>query len=53
MDFKNEKILVFLLASIHTGEDEQIEIPHHIPMDNYIQEAEILYHWPQAEKETG
>lgn len=35
-----------------TMEDDQIEIPHHIPVDSYIQETEILYHWALADKEA-
>lgn len=33
-------------------EDEPIEIPHNIPVDGYIQEAEILYHWALADKDA-
>ncbi|MCX6579370.1 MAG: hypothetical protein NT166_04240, partial [Candidatus Aminicenantes bacterium] len=35
-----------------TMEDDQIEIPHNIPVDSYIQEAEILYHWALVDKDA-
>jgi len=31
--------------------DDQIKIPKNIPLGNYIQEAENLYHWCQDDKE--
>jgi hypothetical protein len=43
-DLKSEALM--------TSKDEQIEIPHHIPVDSYIQEAEILYHWAQPDKDA-
>ena len=33
-------------------ENDQIKTPHHIPVAVYIQEADLLYHWCQADKEA-
>ncbi len=38
--------------AISTIEDSQIKTPHHIPVGVYIQEADALYHWAQADKEA-
>jgi hypothetical protein len=38
--------------AISTIEESQIKTPHHIPVDVYIQEADTLYHWVQADKEA-
>jgi hypothetical protein len=38
--------------TISTIEDSQIRTPHHIPVGIYIQEADTLYHWVQADKEA-
>lgn len=32
-------------------EKHKIKIPHHIPVDVYIQEADSLYHWCRVDKE--
>lgn len=37
---------------ISSIEDNQINSPHHIPVDVYIQEADTLYHWVQEDKEV-
>jgi hypothetical protein len=40
------------LEVITAIEDSGIKTPHHIPVDVYIQEADTLYHWCQADKEV-
>ncbi|MCP5104721.1 MAG: hypothetical protein GY950_15155 [bacterium] len=40
------------LETIKAIEDNQIKIPHHIPVDVYIQEAKNLYQWARADLEA-
>ncbi|MCP5049740.1 MAG: hypothetical protein GY940_21405 [bacterium] len=40
------------LETISAIETDHVTLPHHIPMDTYIQEADALYYWSREDREA-